>query len=303
MLSKILMFVLLLFFSWEVSALPQDYKNEISELVKQYGQKYKDGYEVLEKGCHITITATPEQFLLDITMLNPTQLFLELTLQRTGRPEMQKSSFTYPDFPPLKDVQLNQVDEIFKKYKQIFVLTELNQMLVKYDLTQGYQGLAKQKMTFFSNRERSSEASRIHHYFNPPYAVLFYEEDSNPNFFSGPFALWINLETEQIEGANWMSYPLKTEGMLSDEEFTFIDNALKKNGNFGAYGSVASGLDTLIENSEITIQNNEKEYFINISPINGYGHTTIFSIIKESGEITAPLTMHMIPQDPLDFDQ
>ena len=292
----------MLFSSVEGGVMKEHDKNEISELLRNYGQAYNDGYQVFVKDNEIAVTIEPAQFTLDLVMKNPTKLSCTISLQRQPRPEMQKTPVKFPDLPPLTADQLNEVDQIFVEKKQIYVLTDLNQMLVKYDLTQGYQGLASQQMAFFTSRK--DQLKSIHHYYNAPYAVFFYQ-DEDSSWFSGKFAIWVNLKTKVVEGANWMSFPLNDGGLLSEDDFNLITKSLGQNGHFGAYGNVSEGLASLMQHSDIEIKNSadDKEFQIEISPKNGYGHTTIFSLIKATGEITAPLTMHMIPEpEPLDIE-
>lgn len=274
----------------------QEYKQEISSLIQNYGSLYSGGYSVLEKGHIITIEAQKEQFILDVVTDNPAQLRLQATLQRKEHPNFQHSIFAFPDFPALNTLQLWQVDAVLAARKKLYLLSELNQYLVEIDLSKGHKALAFEQALMGSwDRDKNQELS-VRHFYNPPFAVLFYESKEWASM-ADPFAIWINLETKSIEGANWLAFPLGDGGMMSDERYNFIDQAMMQNGDFGVYGSVAGGLADLIEYNEVQISDSPdtNEYSVSVSPRNGYGHTLIFSINKTTGELSQPLSMHMLP--------
>ena len=67
----------------------------------------------------------------------------------------------------------------------------------------------------------------------------------------------------------------------------------------------SQGLNSLMEYSNIEIQgrNDEKKYSISVEPKNGHGHSLKFDIIKATGELTAPVSFHMIPSPPIRLER
>ncbi len=88
------------------------------------------------------------------------------------------------------------------------------------------------------------------------------------------------------------------------DAINFVDEALKKYGDFGVYGDLSSGLEELVKDKliiEITLETTN--YFISIYPENTDlgGHDFSFSIDKETGLIS-DVAVGEIEPPPLDSD-
>ncbi len=278
----------------------QTYKDEISTIVREYGSLYDDGFDVLARGNEVEFKVSKSKFRLKFTMKNPAKMQTEVTLSREKPYSFTSTDLKHPELIPLNNKQLDKVDTILKKEKDLWLITSMNNLAVHYDTSEGYKSIAKQKLIFYSNLENDTSEVKIKTHFNQPFAVIYYQVK-----YSNDFAIWIDLEEQQICGATWLEFPQNKGGLISKEDFNFIDQSLKKNGSFGVYGNVTEGLRSLIEYFEVNIDGFEDpdNYWMSVIPKDGHGHFLHFDINKKNGEIGSPIAGHSIPApEPPDLD-
>ena len=126
-------------------------------------------------------------------------------------------------------------------------------------------------------------------------AVLYFRSSEDPHWTT-PLVLVLDLAANSIEEARWHELPPNESRLLPPEEFSFLDKALRTNGDFGVYGSVTAGIAALAETSHLSFVRDGANYSISISPLDGHGHELGFSLDGKTGEISNMAAGHSVPE-------
>ena len=87
---------------------------------------------------------------------------------------------------------------------------------------------------------------------------------------------------------------------LSAKEVEFLEDAMRKNGDFGVYGSVQDGLRSLVTHMEVSMKEDDENWEVSAYPRDDHGHFLEFPINKVTGEIDDVAAGHLEPE-PEDF--
>jgi len=271
-------------------------RKKINKLFSHYGSKWSKGIEQIEKDYDVVISRTNREYSLEISSKLPPALKLSMHLgdDEKGNPTFTfDPGFTYPPTPELTKDELKAVDQILKTRKQIWMVTPGNQYLQVFDLSSGLHSFDKQRFEEVSRHKTGKPISYKHTLVtrkNGQFAVLYLKYSE---WWDSVFCIWIDQDKKIIAGANWIDVPMGRGFLLSVEDFNFIDQALRKNGDFGVYGSVTEGLLALSKHFQIQLSDsNEGNWWLHITPFDGHGHFLGFSIDKATGSIGSPLAGH-----------
>ena len=264
---KIIMVVMCFFIVSHVYAVDKKDRENINDLLSVFGSNWSGGLEELEKYFEVTIEKHVGDYVLIFVLKSPPRIKYEVYLEgKTGG--MGEGRHEYPDGPECSMSDLNHVDKIMKKEKNLWMIGPVDGALRRFDVSRGYKSLLKQNVFYFYSQGKNNLKLRTRKYKN--YAVLYYYDDSGGIYdpFTNIFSIWIDLKKEVISGAAWVELSASDGKLLSLNDFRFINNSLRENGNFGVKGSVTEGLISLMKNNEVKLQ---------LHPENNMWHISVLS--------------------------
>ena len=79
------------------------------------------------------------------------------------------------------------------------------------------------------------------------------------------------------------------------EALNFVDQAIRRHGDFGVYGNLTAGIEALAQaGCTVGVKENEDGYSVNVLPIDGHGHFHHFQVFK-NGKVGESACGHMDP--------
>lgn len=276
-----------------MAPLSQADRTFLDDNFRRYGEAWANGLAGLEKDFDVQGTAKWRRYELSLTMRTPPHLTFQLQVRKNGA--MSHSGPKIPMGPELSAEQLKRVDEILKRENELWLIEPMNNYLVVTGVSKGLESIrtcppdnSGEVEMYSRDRETldglSLAASRSFGttavlYFRAPHRSLVCFE--------------LDLSQSSVQAVKWVDFPdLRAARLLSSAEREHIDRAFRKNGDFGVYGSVTSGLDWVKEEFEVKIGEDEEEYQLTLDPRDGYGHFFHFSLNKVTGTIGAVMSGH-----------
>jgi hypothetical protein len=77
------------------------------------------------------------------------------------------------------------------------------------------------------------------------------------------------------------------------ETLAFIDQALKKNGDFGKEANLSTGVTGLQKNNSVVVKDRKSHWWVTAEPLSGIGYYYGFFVEKKTGKVNEPLTAHV----------
>ncbi len=186
-----------------------------------------------------------------------------------------------PEAESLTQVELDMVDKILKKQKNLWMSTPSDNECLVYDLSDGYQGLLKQNIR--PNESGELEDITIQTAKIDGFGVVYYIGDDTV------FSLWVDLEKQRVSGANWFSFPPDEGFWINPQDRAFIDKSLSKsNSPFLSFKSLQEILNT----NSLQISIVDDGWWLRVSPRSNPRTFIGFSIDKETGELGVPVSGH-----------
>ncbi|MBL4636939.1 MAG: hypothetical protein JKY56_24010 [Kofleriaceae bacterium] len=256
-------------------------RSRIEQRLSEYGPGWN--LEHIEKQFTIDVDETPSGFTLTFTARGKSGLWSTRWLG--NKTDFRGGALATPEGAELSPEQRRSVSEVLKAKATLWMIESTNGFVQKLDLTQGIEGL--QGAGTLETRWRGGLA-------------LLYFFNSQHQASSAPFVLAVDLNANSIVEGGWHDLPPRESHLLQPDEFSFLDNALRTNGDFGVYGAVTEGIAELAANSNLTIVRSAESYSVSISPRDGHGHELSFSIDRKTGEISNMAAGHSIPPPMLD---
>lgn len=275
----------------------EDLDKWFEEFVNESGFYRDDAYERIKADYDIEIKKRLTKMQVTLTYRDIPAVLTILDVSKN-----QKSLSTSIQLPNAKELtayEFEIAEHALKKQGALNMVGYLNGELVSYDLSEGIKGLARQNLSFATTIGAEEEDlkwdishRKIEHYY------VFYLQ----NRWRDLFCLWIDENEGEVAGANWINVPMDKGFWLSPSLYSFIDKALKENGDFDVYGNVTGGLAELIQYFDVQIKDNKKEnsWSVSVDPRDGHGHFLHFDIDKTNGVIDGVLAGHYDPAPPLE---
>ena len=277
----------------------QEQKHIFDKLSKQHG--FDERIESITKNFTIKELENENGFSVLLLSKGPERLSLSITF--VGGGGFHHDGFNPPQGLTLNGEQIEVVNEVFHKQNKLWMFAPENASLLAYDLSNGYEGLARQKL--FSRTSDKESKAEVTTRIDGDIATIYYKNSDSMSLFDDSFYINMDIKNKSIISASWIDLRLKRNNdvnfearMMSDDEFKFINKSLIR----GGY----PGLEELIKTDKVGLSfgldeynNNKPTWTIGTDPIKGNGHSLIFTIDAETGETTSPLTMHMIPSSPV----
>ena len=191
------------------------------------------------------------------------------------------SQLNLPEGPELTEAQRDQADSALRAARELWLIGSGDECQ-RLDLREGLTSIVGQ----------GTLQTRLH----DGRAVLMVTHERGD-----PFVVVVDLEERKILEASHRSMPpILGRGMLDMDEVTFIDQALRRHGDFGVYGNVTRGLRALVEDSRVRITRAEDHYGIGIYTHDGHGHDFSFSIDRTTGVIENMAAGHSVSVDEME---
>jgi hypothetical protein len=214
-----------------------------------------------------------------------------------------------PDGEELSTEDLARVEAALQREGVAILLEPNNGKCLSLDLSCGTAGLCEAALDTSVCMDENNQVM-----VSPPrslvtrrrgdHACLYFIADKG---WQDPFCLWLSMsgENASVAGAAWGDIPAPNGGLLDAKAYAFIDQAMRKNGDFGVYGSVVGGLKDLMEFMEVELKYREEEaenacWAVSAVPRDGHGHFLHFDIDASTGAIDGCMAGHLEPP-PDDF--
>lgn len=247
-------------------------------------------FERIKKHYQVELKEYWTKVKLTLTLRDVPAVSLIMNISKNKK-TLRTSRFNLPKTRELTKAEQQISDEVLKRHQSLCMSAYLNGEVVKYDLSDGVYGLAKQKLSFSTTfgGEEEDQTWQVSHRKLDHYCVYYLQ-----NSWGDLFCLWVDEKAKKISGANWINAPMDKGFWLSPDVLTFIDQALREHGDFGVYGNVTSGLEYLLQNFNVTILDNkiDNAWSVQVDPRDGHGHFLHFDIHKTDGRIGSPLAGH-----------
>lgn len=88
-------------------------------------------------------------------------------------------------------------------------------------------------------------------------------------------------------------------GNSREMDLVLLDEALKKNGDFGVYGDISEGLAELLMYMYLSVEHRENQLIVTAAPLSGEGHDLSFRVNLINRSIDNLVVGEIIP--PPDF--
>ena len=271
----------------------QDQKLIFEKLSKQHG--FEQRIASITKKFTIIELESDEGFSVSLLSKGPERLSLSIRFIGTGG--FHHDGFNPPQGRSLSTNQIESINEIFQRQNKLWMFAPENASLIPYDLSNGYEGLAKQRL--FSRTNDKEVQVEVTTRLDGDIATIYYKNSDDMSVFDDTFYINVDLKSQNILNALWIDLRINNNKdlnfearMMSGDEFNFINKCLIRGGYPGLY--------ELIKTDKITLSfgldelSNKPVWSLGTDPINGRGHSQHFTIDAKSGEISIPLTMNIM---------
>ncbi|RLB53537.1 MAG: hypothetical protein DRJ42_11745 [Deltaproteobacteria bacterium] len=277
----------------------------IDDNLDDYGSIWSEGLAGLERDFEVDAAVKWRKYVLKLALREPSGFRATLTLTK-GDGDLSGGSVSVPDGPELSAEELGEAEAALEREGSVLVLEPLNGECLRLDLREGCKGLRGAPLDLSSyldekGKEMSRSARSLVTRRRGEYACLYFLAESA---WDDPFCMWLHIDGDAmtVAGAGWGDVPAAKGQLLDRETFAFIDGAMRRNGDFGVYGSVVGGLVSLLDDMQVklTFQDGGATgeapcWWVNATPRDGYGHFLNFQIDAESGAIDGAMAGHLEP--------
>lgn len=263
-------------------------RQEINGKLSLFGMAWSGGVESLEEHFIVHARIHEDRYELDLIFRQPPKVKRTFIIDRK-KVGMKSGGMSFPNVPELSAADLGVVSDVFSKHGKLWMMSPSNNKVVVFDLSGGPQSLTRQDLfPHYPGAARSKLSTRRDQNF----AILYYQGE-----YGGFFSIWVDLEKKIIAGANWVEFPMGVGGMLSPANLRFIDRSLRENGDFGVYGRVTEGMESLVENFSVILRDDDEHgaWYMSVLPFDGHGHELGFWIDKTTGDVSHALVGHSVP--------
>ncbi len=268
----------------------EDLRNMSDEILKSYSLHWEKGLQACEEDYEIRLTKKLFNIHINLRFKHAPIIERKIILSPKEK-SLKRMEWVLPKTTELSDTQLEQFNAIVSKLSPLYLIEPMNSRVKKVVPSKGYESF----LALFKKDEMFGERTMETRYVKPFGVIYFFES------FWTTFAIWVDLDKKQFISANWLDTPMQTRGIIDKQLFDFLDSSLKKNGDFGVYGNVQSGLAFLVDHYDIGLnyRENEAKWWMSVTPLDGHGHYLHFDIDAKSGAIGAPIAGHMVPPPPV----
>lgn len=115
----------------------------------------------------------------------------------------------------------------------------------------------------------------------------------------GPvFSVYIGVKPDGAISSNMQSVGQfeRKPDQEAERVISFVNTAVKKNGDLAAYGDLSSGIIELSKDHEIEILEQDTNLGISIKPVSGQGHAFTFDVDKKTGELSSVMVFELDPE-------
>jgi hypothetical protein len=270
----------------------------LDENFKRFGTAWDGGLSDLEAQYHVRIEKTKNAYELHLRHRSPAAVSFVVTVERDDG-GMSNTGAQLPDARVLSPEELVRVDEVLLSKKSLWLLEPLNRKVVRLNLRNGAEALASDPSlmeVYFDGQERRIPR-KLDSRMLDGIAVLYF---LNSSLSGSLFCVALDLVQGCIVDVVYVDLPPEKFKLLAPDEKKFLDQSLKKHGDFGVYGNLKKGFGDLVRYFEVRINEDEKDYFLSASPKDGHGHFFDMTINKASGEIRDVFSGHEIPAEEWD---
>lgn len=284
----------------------------IDENFENYGSGWSDeGLAGIERDFHIRARVKWRKYVLELSMRSPAGFCSTMTITK-GDGGLSSSGIRIPEGEELTAEELSRVEDALRHEGSVILQEPNNGTLSRLDLRGGTQSLLKGPLDLSTcigedGKPEISPPRKLLTRRRGDLACLYFVQDKG---WQEPFCLWLRMggDTVQVEGACWGDVPAPKGGILSRATFEFVDTAMKENGDFGVYGSVAGGLDDLMRFMQVDMRLDEGDeergssWAVSCSPLDGHGHFLNFQIDAKTGGIDGCMAGHLVPEPDFAFE-
>lgn len=292
--------------------LSADDRKFIDENFENYGSGWSDeGLSGIERDFEISAKVKRRKYLLDLKMRCPAGFEATMTILRPGG-ELSGTRCVVPKGDKLTKDELAKVNAALEQAASVLLLEPSNSKVISLDLRRGSDGLRDAKLDSSVCYDESNKPM-VH----PPrelvtrrrgdFACLYFVAKDG---WQDPFCLWLRMSGGEVSmaGAAWADVPAPKGGLVAPETYAFLDKAMRENGDFGVYGSVAGGLSDLMSFMEVELKYREEAggkafWDVNATPKDGHGHFLGFAIDAKTGGIDGCMAGHLEPEPDFGADE
>jgi hypothetical protein len=223
------------------------------------------------------------KYLLDLTLKAPPKVTWRLEIKKR-RGGIRTLPATLPEGPTLSDSEQKNVQAILEDLGSLWLVEPLNGAV---EIRQVSKGIA-------SFKEGHHKGAFAHRRLEK-WAVFYLEP---VNAWEAWRFVWFDLEMGAFSGlADFAAARHSPDQIriLAPEEIRFIDEAMKKHGDFGVYGNVQAGFRDLAQSMKVDLKENTENWSVHAVPHDYHGHFLGFEIQKPSGMIAGCRAGHLAP--------
>lgn len=242
--------------------------------------RYGSGWSLssLERGYTLSVVETPAEYTLTLTARGASGLRAVVHATRDG--QLSNDALQIPAGPELSAEDHASAERIVRAARTAWINPYEGDTRA-VDLSAGLTSLLG--TTPRQSRRRGGSA-------------VFY---TRADEYGPLLVVVVDLASSQLTEVSWYDVPSSEQGLLPAADIAAIDEAMRRHGDFGVYGSVAAGLTALSHEARVLIRPTPRRgtYSVSVSSPDGHGHHLSFTVDTATRTLDGVAAGHMVSAD------